>query len=62
MKDIDTKLDSVSTRLDTLESNFKNKCDEIDELKNSKADSDVVDELKGKIALLENFKINYEKA
>jgi len=62
MKDIDAKLDSVSTRLDTLESNFKNKCDEIDELKNSKADSNVVDEFKGKIGLLENFKVNYEKA
>ena len=59
--EFDEKLDRVSIRLDTLEKNFQTKCQQIDNLQESKVDIESLDDLTAKLAHLEEFKLNYEK-
>ena len=62
ISNIDKKLDNVIFRLDSLELEFETKCEEIDNLKISKAEAASIEELKERIVFLETFKINYENA
>jgi len=48
--EIDEKLYRVSDRIDTLETNFKKNCQEIELLQKTKADVDTMDALKYRLA------------
>ena len=62
ISNIDKKLDNVSLRLDSLELEFETKCNKIDKIKISKAETASFEEFKERIVFLETFKLNHENA
>ena len=59
---IDSKIDTVSERLNLLEVKFENRSKEVDTILDTKADIDLIKQLNQKIISFEEFQSNYEKA
>jgi len=62
INEVDKKLHSASARLDTHETKFETKCQEIESLQTLKVDVGTKNKLKERLAYLKNSHANHEKA